>query len=127
MAARSVAIRKAIAVRVAIGRGMIAERLATGMKRCSACRAVKPLEAFHIDRSHPDGRNYRCAICATAWQRARRQPPPVRPLAGWELSCCGGELDDDPVTGFWRCVHRPGCTDRWQPGMRGGSVTEAAA
>ena len=47
-------------------------------KRCSRCRAWKPLTAFHRDASKRDGLTYRCADCRNA---ARRKP--------WVPARCG--------------------------------------
>ena len=49
-------------------------------KACSACGQDKPLEAFHADRSHPDGRASVCRNCKNGAARARYQPkgPPER-------------------------------------------------
>ena len=32
-------------------------------RRCGSCREVKPVEAFKIDRSRPDGHGYICRAC----------------------------------------------------------------
>jgi hypothetical protein len=38
-----------------------------GDKRCSTCRATKPLTEFNVRRSAPDGRQSRCRDCARQW------------------------------------------------------------
>lgn len=35
-------------------------------RRCTACGAVKPVEAFKVDRSRPDGHGYVCRACERA-------------------------------------------------------------
>jgi len=42
----------------------------TGMKRCSKCGEVKPLEEFHRDRSKKQGRRSRCRECERQYERA---------------------------------------------------------
>jgi len=41
------------------------------MKTCSACGATTPLEAFHRDRTKPDGHRAQCQSCVRAAQLAR--------------------------------------------------------
>ena len=41
-------------------------------KRCCDCRQLKPLDAFHINRNMPDGRQYRCKACRTLYDAERR-------------------------------------------------------
>lgn len=36
------------------------------MKTCTKCGETKPLDAFHRDKSVPDGRTYNCKVCACA-------------------------------------------------------------
>lgn len=38
--------------------------VATGMKRCNACREIKPLESFHKSANAAGGRTDRCKVCA---------------------------------------------------------------
>lgn len=40
-------------------------------KRCPTCDTVKPVSAFHRDRTRPDGRYATCAACKTAKMKAR--------------------------------------------------------
>lgn len=42
-----------------------------GMKRCSWCQEVKPLDEFHRERKRFDGRAYRCKTCDTARAKER--------------------------------------------------------
>jgi hypothetical protein len=41
-----------------------------GLKRCSACSEVKPLDAFGANRSRPDGLQVRCRACRSATAKA---------------------------------------------------------
>lgn len=43
------------------------------MKRCHRCERELPPEAFHRDRSKPDGRVTVCVECLSALRRARRR------------------------------------------------------
>jgi 5-methylcytosine-specific restriction endonuclease McrA len=47
-----------------------------GMKQCTACREVKPVSAFYLDRASPDGLAYQCKPChrivARRWKAAHR-------------------------------------------------------
>lgn len=46
------------------------------MKRCTMCRAEKPLDAFHRARVGAGGRQARCKDCKSALARARYQSRP---------------------------------------------------
>jgi hypothetical protein len=66
----------------------------TDTKQCRNCGGVKPLSAFHQDRSHPDGRKDRCAECVNALNRERyalrrAAPPAPAPLPKWVTLTCG--------------------------------------
>jgi hypothetical protein len=70
------------------------------VKRCCRCRALKPLDQFHRNRSKPDGLHCTCVACkraddrawsrenrrarAAAKKRYRRQHP-ERVRAGWRV------------------------------------------
>lgn len=41
------------------------------MKTCTVCKATKPLQEFHSDKSKKDGRLPRCAPCRIVQQRER--------------------------------------------------------
>jgi len=49
-------------------------------RTCTACLVVKAAEAFHLDRSHADGRASVCRECRNARARRNYQPkgPPAR-------------------------------------------------
>lgn len=50
------------------------ERLrAQGLKKCSDCDRVKPLEEFRKDKSTKDGRNYQCKACEAEYRKANRE------------------------------------------------------
>lgn len=38
----------------------------SGLKRCSACKQIKPLNEFHGDARHSDGKQSRCKECVLA-------------------------------------------------------------
>lgn len=40
-------------------------------KKCSSCQQIKPLEEFHRAKNKKDGRQHRCAECATTANIAR--------------------------------------------------------
>ncbi len=42
------------------------------VKRCSGCRVELPLEAFHVDKGHSDGRASRCKVCRAKWVESRK-------------------------------------------------------
>lgn len=42
------------------------------MKRCSKCLRELPLEDFHVDRGHADGRASRCRRCRAEWVASRK-------------------------------------------------------
>ena len=46
------------------------------MRRCSRCKRLRSLDAYHRDRSGPDGRARRCKACVSeqtaAWARRNR-------------------------------------------------------
>jgi hypothetical protein len=45
-------------------------------RKCAACGATKPIEAFPVDPSQTGGHKYRCKACQAADMReARRQTP----------------------------------------------------
>jgi hypothetical protein len=48
------------------------------MKTCSRCNEEKPLAAFSINRTKPDGRGHACKSCHAAYKRElrRREPKP---------------------------------------------------
>lgn len=45
-------------------------------KRCTICRAHKPLDAFPSDKSRPDGRAYRCKVCQREYRKTRYKERP---------------------------------------------------
>ena len=47
-------------------------RVPVAEKRCSICQQIKPIEAFHRDKSAYDGRSHRCEICTKAEKRHPR-------------------------------------------------------
>ncbi len=55
--------------------------LADGLKRCSACHAIKVAAEYHRDASAPDGLNHRCRNCEQARWRARRADRMARDVA----------------------------------------------
>jgi hypothetical protein len=115
-----------LAARAADQRIAALERLAVGAKTCTGCGALLALGDFPTDPDRIDGRRSRCRPCGAsaaaalmARLRARRAlAAGSRPLPGWELVCCGGQLVDDPELSWWRAVHHPRCRDRWQPSQR---------
>jgi hypothetical protein len=62
-------------------------------KTCRDCGETKPLYEFHVDRQTKDGRRHNCAICATAYQIARRDRvrgrPPRRTAPGRKVMAPG--------------------------------------
>jgi len=50
----------------------------TAMKRCSRCKADKPISNFHGDRSQADGRQSRCNECQRSAKRKYRAAHPDR-------------------------------------------------
>lgn len=48
------------------------------MKQCTVCKELKPLEAFHRNRSKKDGRDCRCSACKNAKGRSYYHADPVR-------------------------------------------------
>ena len=36
------------------------------MKKCSKCKAIKPIEEFYKNHTRPDGRSYLCQVCEKA-------------------------------------------------------------
>lgn len=50
-----------------------------GLKKCSTCRALKPLSGFYADSSHRDGLTSRCRVCVSAAD-ARRYASNPRPF-----------------------------------------------
>ena len=48
------------------------------MKQCSTCRESKDLSQFPADSRKPDGRKYRCKLCARTAQKALRAADPER-------------------------------------------------
>lgn len=54
-------------------------RAVDGMKQCSKCSVVKPIEAFSRRRNRPDGHHYHCRECmAAACRRWDREHVPER-------------------------------------------------
>lgn len=47
-----------------------------GVKRCSVCKKVKPLEEFHRNKRNPDGRKYICKKCRKIRQKEWRKNNP---------------------------------------------------
>lgn len=52
--------------------------IARNEKWCPSCRRTLPADAFHSDRTSPDGLASRCKACSLAAQAARRADPEVR-------------------------------------------------
>ncbi len=48
------------------------ERRRLTLKRCSRCLRDLPLEEFHIDRGHIDGRASACKACRAQWVASRK-------------------------------------------------------
>jgi len=42
------------------------------MKRCSGCKRELPLDEFHVDKGHADGRTSRCKRCRAEWVASRK-------------------------------------------------------
>gem|GEM_PF-957896 len=42
------------------------------LKRCSTCRATKPVTDFNVRRNAPDGRQARCRDCCRAWYETHK-------------------------------------------------------
>ena len=51
-------------------RAVVGPRILRDEKRCPGCDTVKPIEAFGLNASSPDGRQVRCRPC-------RRYRPPA--------------------------------------------------
>jgi hypothetical protein len=49
------------------------------MKRCSCCRLTKPLDAFGVNRSKPDGKQSECRNCINSRARELREKAPLLP------------------------------------------------
>lgn len=88
----------------------------TKEKRCSRCRAVKPLDAFGTNAATRDGHSNYCRPCESARARervdrqraARGLPPLVRPPAGLDRSqekWCPGCHEVKPLAAFYRTRH----------------------
>lgn len=62
--------------------GIVAERAerialaADGLKRCTACKAIKPEAAFNANKAAWDGKCHKCAACAAAALRKWREANP---------------------------------------------------
>jgi 5-methylcytosine-specific restriction endonuclease McrA len=41
------------------------------VKQCSGCQRELPLDAFHVDKGHSDGRVSRCKSCRAKWVESR--------------------------------------------------------
>lgn len=54
------------------------ELRARGQKRCSRCKQVKALSAFHKNKQSPDGHANNCVPCQRAYLRERRRKNPDR-------------------------------------------------
>ena len=44
------------------------------MKTCAKCKLSRPLDDFHNDRRHKDGKNIWCKSCKDAWTRSQGKP-----------------------------------------------------
>lgn len=53
-------------------------------KRCTRCKVLKPLTAFHRNSRKPQGRESRCTECTSLVQRQRREEDPASARAAEE-------------------------------------------
>lgn len=77
------------------------------MKRCSHCKAEKPLEEFHRARSQPDGRHKQCAACRSSLDHDARvakegSRAENEMLAAMGLRRCTGCCDVKALDLFYR-------------------------
>lgn len=51
----------------------VSQPVPEGHKQCSGCLAAKPVAAFYVDRTRPDGRTGRCVDCRRAQAASQRR------------------------------------------------------
>jgi hypothetical protein len=104
---------------------MLADR-AAGRKYCPRCDETLSTGQFGSNASAPDGLARYCRACMNSYGRQWRadhavercqikQFGAVRPATGtFDVKCCGGWLENDPVLSWWLVRHEPTCRNRWQ-------------
>jgi hypothetical protein len=104
-------------------RERVADRIASKVKRCSHCRLDLPFAAFSSNPCQPDGIASWCKSCHAAHARARWQQDRARQREAerftFPLACCEGVMVNDPQIHWWRCLHKPDCTQQWQVNLGG--------
>ena len=79
-------VPEAGAVAVAPAAGVEAD----SRRECRTCGVVKPLEEYHLDPKGRDGRQLRCAACATesrkGYEKTRRERAMLAKKGNWEQS-----------------------------------------
>lgn len=78
-------------------------------KRCSACRAEKPIEQFGHNKSRPDGLQMACRACSVAAVTASRHKDPTshrRSSRAWSAKQPAGEKADSNLR--WKLGLEPG-------------------